>query len=532
MKSTFIPLIGLSVYSCFSQNDKGEVSHCTTNSSYLSAPIMTRRILETEQKALEINLDEAIYGAFAEIGAGQEVARHFFQAGAAAGTIAKTMSAYDKVVSDEIYGAEEQGKGRYVCESRLYKMLAHEYALMEGRLRTLRPEQCFFAFADTVAAINYQKTIKGDGWLGLRFQLQPHSKPNDLVLHVRLLDQDNRLQQQAIGILGVNMLYACFRYHEDPETLLQSLIDNLRGRVKIDMVRLKGPDFQGLDNRLLCLWLVKNQLSEVAIFGPNGDGLHAGEFLYKKSILIARGSYRPPTLVQEDMIRCANAQFLTEPDVNPNQTFFLAEITLDNLSADGALDERDFLDRATILCALGQTVIISDCMQHKRLIAYFADYKIARIGLAMGARKLQNILRETTEANPDNLLAAFGEVFPKNVRFYVYPCLPAEARSAKEGSSPIEARSAQEDMPESDSQHSKSAVIYQTSKNLPIPTAIHFLYDHLLENRNIVDIHGFNPAILDIYHKEVLNLIQQGKSGWEEKVPPEVARLIKEKRLF
>lgn len=520
MKSTFIPLIGLSVYSCFSQNDKGEVSHCTTNSSYLSAPIMTRRILETEQKALEINLDEAIYGAFAEIGAGQEVARHFFQAGAAAGTIAKTMSAYDKVVSDEIYGAEEQGKGRYVCESRLYKMLAHEYALMEGRLRTLRPEQCFFAFADTVAAINYQKTIKGDGWLGLRFQLQPHSKPNDLVLHVRLLDQDNRLQQQAIGILGVNMLYACFRYHEDPETLLQSLIDNLRGRVKIDMVRLKGPDFQGLDNRLLCLWLVKNQLSEVAIFGPNGDGLHAGEFLYKKSILIARGSYRPPTLVQEDMIRCASAQFLAEPDVNPDQTFFLAEITLDNLSADGALDERDFLDRATILCALGQTVIISDCMQHKRLIAYFADYKIARIGLAMGARKLQNILRETTEANPDNLLAAFGEVFPRNVRFYIYPCLPAEARSA------------QEDIRESDSQHSRSAVIYQTSKNLPIPAAIHFLYDHLLENRNIVDIHGFNPAILDIYHKEVLNLIQQGKSGWEEKVPPEVARLIKEKRLF
>ena len=211
---------------------------------------MTRRILETEQKALEINLDDRVYGAFAEIGAGQEVARHFFQAGAAAGTIAKTMSAYDKVVSDEIYGTEELGKGRYVCESRLYKMLAHEYALMEGRLRTLRPEQCFFSFADTVAAINYQKTIKGDGWLGLRFQLKPGAAPNDLVLHVRLLDQDNRLQQQAVGILGVNMLYACYRYQNEPETLLRSLMDNLQGRVKIDMVRLKGPDFQQLDNRI------------------------------------------------------------------------------------------------------------------------------------------------------------------------------------------------------------------------------------------------------------------------------------------
>lgn len=467
---------------------------------------MTRRILETEQKALEINLDERVYGAFAEIGAGQEVARHFFQAGAAAGTIAKTMSAYDKVVSDEIYGTEEQGKGRYVCESRLYKMLAHEYSLMEGRLRTLRPGQCFFAFADTVAAINYQKTIKGDGWLGLRFQLKPDAPTNDLVLHVRLLDQDNRLQQQAVGILGVNMLYACFRYHHDPETLLCSLMDNLQGRVKIDMVRLKGIDFQALDNRLVCLWLVKNKLTDVAIFGPDGDSLHAGEFLYRKSILVARGSYRPPTLVQQDMIRCAYDQFRAEPDVDPQNTFFLAEITLDNLRADGTLDERDFLDRAEILCALGQTVIISDCMQHKRLIAYFADYKIPRIGLAMGARKLQNILRETSEANPDNLLAAFGEVFPRNVRFYVYPL-----QTIQTGQTPQ---------------------TLQTTQNLPIPPAIHFLYDHLLESRNIVDIQGFNPAILDIFHKEVLTQIQQGEDGWEEKVPPEVAQLIKDKRLF
>lgn len=462
---------------------------------------MTRRILETEQKALEINLDERIYGAFAEIGAGQEVARHFFQAGAAAGTIAKSMSAYDKVVSDEIYGTEEQGKGRYVCESRLYKMLDHEYALMEGRLRTQRSDQCFFSFADTVAAINYQKTIKGDGWLGLRFQLRPEEKTNDLVLHVRLLDQDNRLQQQAVGILGVNMLYACYRYENDPETLLESLMDSLRGRIKIDMARLKGPGFTQLDNRMVCLWMVKHQLSDVAIFGPNGNGLHAGEFLYKKSILVVRGSYRPPTLVQQDMIQCAYAQFCAEPDVDASNTFLLAEITLDNLRADGELNEQDFLDRAEILCALGQTVVISDCVQHKRLIAYFADYKIPRIGLAMGARKLQNILRETCNANPDNLLVAFGRVFPRNVRFYVYP-----------------ARLENRDI--------------TSSRTTIPPQAIHFLYDHLIENRNIVDIQGFNPAILDIYHKEVLKMIQNGEPGWEEKVPPEVARLIREKRLF
>lgn len=467
---------------------------------------MSRRILETEQKALEINLDERIYGAFAEIGAGQEVARHFFQVGAAAGTIAKTMSAYDKTVSDEIYGTEAKGKGRYVCEPRLYRMLDHEYLLMEGRLRDERPQQNFFAFADTVAAINYQKTIKGDGWLGLRFQLRPDALPNDLIVHVRLLDNDNRLQQQAIGILGVNIIYGCFRYHNDPETLLQSLMDNLRGRVKLDMVRLQGPDFRHVDNRLLSLWVVKNGLSDVAIFGPDGNSLHAGEFLYKKSILIARGSYRPPTLVQEDMIRSAYEQFRAEPDVDAANACFLTEITLDNLRADGDLDERDFLDRADILCALGQTVIVSACLQHKKLIAYFADYKIPHIGLAMGARKLQNILRETLDANSDNLLGAFGELFPRNVRFYIYPAQ------------------------ESGSNNAAAPLI--TTRTLPVPQPVHFLYDHLLENRNIVDIQGFNPAILGIYHKEVLRMIRAGEQGWESKVPEEVARMVKEKELF
>lgn len=469
---------------------------------------MTRSILETEQKALEINLDERIYGAFAEIGAGQEVARHFFQVGAAAGTIAKTMSAYDKTVSDEIYGPEQAGKGRYVCESRLYKMLDHEYALLENRLRNERRAQNFFAFADTVSAINYQKTIKGDGWLGLRFQGAPDRAPNDVVLHVRLLDHDNRLQQQAVGILGVNLIYGCYRYAHDPETLLLSLMDNLRDRVMIDMVRLQGPDFQAVDNRLVCLWLVKNGLSNIAIFGPDGNSLHAGEFLYRRSILIARGSYRPPTLVQQDMIRRAYEQFRAEPDVDAGKTFFLCEITLDNLRSEGALDERDFLDRAEVLCALNQTVVVSNCIPHKKLISYFADYKTPRIGLALGVRKLRAIIEETTRDNPDNLLGAFGELFPRHVRFYVYPCLNAEAL-AKAGTPGL-----------------------LTTKNLPVPPEIHFLYAHLLENRHIVDIPAFNPDVLSISHKEVLGMIRRGASGWEEKVPGEVEKLIKKKRLF
>jgi hypothetical protein len=466
---------------------------------------MTRRILETEQKALEINLDDRVYGAFAEIGAGQEVARYFFQVGAAAGTIAKSMSAYDKKVSDEIYGPEQAGKGRYVCESRLYKMLDHEYHLMEARLRTERPEHTFFAFADTVAAINYTKTIKGDGWLGLRFQLHPGSPPNDLVLHVRMLDQDNRLQQQAVGILGVNLIYACYRYHHDPETLVQSLIDNLRGRVLIDMVRLKGPDFAQVDNRLVCLWLVKHDLSRVAIFGADGNSMHAGEFLYKKSILIGRGSYRPVTLVQEDMIRHSFEQFRADQEKMgiEGKTYFLAEITLDNLQSDtGAIDEKDFLDRAELLCALRQTVIVSNCAQHKKLLAYFADYKIPRIGLVMGVRKLKNILHETLQQQPDNLLGAFGELFMRNVRFYVYP-----AKDSHDGN-----------------------VI--TTRNLEVPQAIRFIYEHLLENGNLVDVDTYNPGILHIYHKDVLAQIRQGQPGWVACVPERVAALIRQKRFF
>lgn len=460
---------------------------------------MVRQTLETEQKALEINLDAQLYGTLAEIGAGQEVARHFFQAGGAAGTIAKTMSAYDKTVSDEIYGPEH--KGRYVCESRLYKMLDHEFALLQERLRAERPDQNFFAFADTVSAINYQKTTKGSGWMGLRFQLTPDAPPNDVVLHVRMLDRDNRLQQQAVGILGVNLIYSCYRHASEPEVLLQSLMDNLRDRVAIDLVRLQGPDFAQVDNRLVALWAVKNGLTEVMIFGPDGMPIHASEFLYKKSILIARGSYRPPTLVQQDMVRCAYAQFCADPDVDPDRAFFLTEITLDNLRADGDISEKDFLDRADILCALNQTLILSNCLQHKKLIAYFQDYRVPRIGLAMGARKLQNIVRETVENNTDNLLGAFGELFPRHVRFYVYP-------ARKENGALL------------------------TTQSVEVPADIHFLYQHLIDHRNLVDVQGFNPDILNIYHKEVLEQIRNKKTGWEKKVPPEVARLIQEKRLF
>lgn len=462
---------------------------------------MVRQALETEQKALEINLDDKIYGTFSEIGAGQEVARYFFQVGAAAGTIAKSMSAYDKVYSDKIYGVELSG--RYVCESRLYKMLDHEYDLMINRLANERPDTNFFVFADTVAAVNYQRTIKGDGWLGVRFRLSPDGDYNDIVLHVKMLDNDNQLQQQAIGVLGVNMIYGCYHYHQDPEAMLESLMDNLRGRVVIDMVRITGPDFEHLDNRWVSLMLVKHGLTEVAMFGPDGNNIHASEFLYKKNVLVVRGSFRPATLVNEDMIKSSWEQFKKSDGVDHRNAFLLTEITMDNLCAKGELNEKDFLDRAEVLCKMGQTVVISNCEQHQKLIAYLSDYKVQKLGLVLGVRQLLDIINDKYYQNMDGrLLASFGELFTRNVKMYVYPTM-------QEGSAEL-----------------------MTVQNLPVPEGIKFLYKHLIDSRQIVDIEKFKEDQLHIYSTEVLRMLQVNEPGWEKMVPVKVAELIKEKFLF
>lgn len=463
---------------------------------------MARQVLEPEQKALEINLDGSIYGTFAEIGAGQEVARYFFKVGAAAGTIAKTMSAYDKVVSDKIYGPENSG--RYVCESRLYKMLDHEFDLILDRLKDERPDTKLFAFADTVSAINYSRTIKGNGWVGIRFQLKPDSEPNDVVLHVKMSDKNNTLQQQAVGILGVNLLYACYHYNDDPESFIISLMDQLDERLKIDMIRLDGPDFVEIDHRLLSLYLVKHNLCNVAMFNKDKRNIHASEFLYKSQINVVRGSFRPITHVNLDMIKRSFEQFKAEPDVIPKKAHLLTEITIENLKADaGEINEKDFLDRTELLCDLGQTVMVTNCTERYKLTQYFSDYKVTKIGIVIGAREMLNLINEKYYQNVDGrLLAAFGSLFSQNVKLYVYPSL-------QEGSSEL-----------------------MVSHNLPIPEGIKFLYKHLIEREQIADITNVDPNILHIFSKEVLHMLQTDEKGWEKMVPDRVAKLIKEECLF
>jgi hypothetical protein len=458
----------------------------------------------TRQKALKINLDRRIYGSFAEIGAGQEVAAMFFKAGGASGTIAKTISAYDMTFSDAIYGVEESG--RYVCEPRLIKMLNREYNLLHVRLDEKRgSDTTFFAFANTVAALNFQKTNEGHGWIGIRYQLEPGADYNDIVLHVKMLDNDNVLQQQAIGIIGVNLIYGAYYYYKSPETLLTSLMDELQGRIEIDMLRFTGPDFAHIDNRLVSLQLVRQGFTNAAMFGPDGEVLQPSEALYKKHILVFRGRFRPFTNVNKDMLNQGAEAFLDEPGIDPKKVIILSELTLHNLKAGDEIDEKDFLDRVDILCSLGQTVLISNYQEYYKLVAYLSKFSKLKMGIILGMINLQWIFEEEYYQNlPGGILEAFATLFSRNVKLFVYP-------GYKSGTQEI----------------------FTCEKfHWLLPPEQIDLYEYLIANNKIQDIETSDEKLLKVTSDDTLSLIKAGKEGWEKNVPEEVARMIKDKCLF
>jgi hypothetical protein len=468
--------------------------------------IVHNKDIGTKQKALAINLDRKIYGSFAEIGAGQDVAANFFKAGASSGTIAKTMSAYDMTFSDAIYGAQ-QGR-RYVSEPRLISMLEREYGLLIERLAEQRgTTTTFFAFSDTISALNYHKTNDGHGWMGVRFQLEPDGEFNDVVLHVKLLDNDNNLQQQAVGILGVNLIYACFYYHEIPPVFLLSLMDNLsKDRIQIDMIRFEGPGFTKVDNRLMSLHLVKYGFSDVAVFGPDGKNLQPSEALYKKHIVVVRGRFRPIINVHLDMLHTGVKQFMQEPDVDKTNIVVITELTLQSLKERNAdqtaeIDEKDFLDRVDILCSLGQTVLISNFHEYYKLVAYLSKITKLKLGVVLGYPNLEYIFSEEHYGDlPGGILESFATLFSRKVKLFIYPTL-------------------------------RDGVIYNCLRfNLP-PHLID-LYRYLIANDKIEDIRHYNENNLHVQTDKVLQLIRQGAPGWEEYVPPEVAAMIKDRRLF
>jgi hypothetical protein len=486
-------------------------------------------LLTTHRKALTINLDDTKYGTFAEIGAGQEVARVFFQAGGAAGTIAKSMSAYDMTFSDAIYGKAP----RYVSRERLQTMLDHEYELLVTRLGEKRGTTTkFFVFADTVAAKSYKGNNECHGWMGIRFQPEPgvHT-PSEVVLHVRMWDKDNLRQQEAIGIVGTNLIYAALYLRDDLEKFIASLADNVGSeRIEVDMLKFSGPAFAACDNRLMSLHLVRHGLTNAVMFGPGGEVLQPSEVLYKKAILVERGSFRPVTHVNVDMLNCATAQFMQEPAVQGKEMIVLMEITMNNLLAGGALDPQDFLSRVDLLGDIGCTVLISNYSEYYRLTTYFRRYTKEMIGVAMGINNLLEIFNEKYyEHLEGGILENFGRLFRNAVRLYVYPMQQAAyERYLATGHPATTAPFAVP--PAASSPFAKDVLI--NARNVQISPHLRNLYEHLLENHYLECIVGYDRAILNVFSRDVLDRIRAGDASWEKMVPAPVVTAIKKRGLF
>jgi hypothetical protein len=456
--------------------------------------------VDTLQKALQINLDPRWYGTIAEIGAGQEVARWFFRAGGAAGTVAKSMSAYDMAVSDAVYGKAD----RYVSQGRLQAMLDREFQLNVERLDEQRGDDTsFFAFADTVVARSYRGGNECHGWMGVKFQSHPRDEPSQIVLHVRMLDAEAPQQQEALGIVGLNLLHAAFFQFHEPERLVESLLDRLStGRIEIDLLELTGIEFRSVDNRLMALKLVQLGLSGAAMFGPDRRVLQPSEVLRKKAILVERGSFRPPTVVNIDMLEAAQAKFEADPAVAERQVLALTELTMANLRAGGdVVDRKDFLARADLLSACGLTVLISDFAAYHRLAAYLGWRTDGRIGMVMGVPSLLDLFDETHHADlPGGILESFGRLFKNDLRLYVYPML-------RDG----------------------GVVSVDT---VEVAEDLQPLYEYLHRRGSFVALDNYKPDYLPILSRDILRRIPTDDTSWEAMVPPEVAELITRRGFF
>lgn len=456
----------------------------------------------TIEKALHINLDPKIYGSIAEIGAGQEVARNFFIAGGAAGTVAKTMSAYDMQFSDAIYGKERNK--RYVSQSRVNKMLDREYGLVVERLESHRPEETtFFAFANTVAAKGFKSDRDCHGWLGLKFQTEPMLEANRIVLHIRMKDNTNIQQQEALGRLGINLIYAAFYLHKNPEKAIESLLDNLTTeRIAIDMVKFEGPQFNHVDNRLLALHLVQSGLTHSVFFTKKGEPIQGSDLLYKKNIIALRGSFRPFTNVHLDILSCAQEKFQKKNGFKKDEIVVLTELSMSHLLAFGSLDKSDFLGRVDTLCAMGYDVQISDFARFHELKQHLSQYTKNKISIALGIKNIAEIFSHHIYSDlKGGMVEGLGILFSENSNLFVYPKL------LKDG-------------------------VVRVVDDMVFDDSITHLFQHFLSTGRLIPISDNNSQILDIFTKEVRNAMAKGEGEWRNKIPKPVYAVIKEKGLF
>ena len=451
-----------------------------------------------EQKALSINLDEKCYGTIVEIGAGQEVARQFFKAGAAAGTIAKTMSAYDMQVSDDIYGKA----GRYVSHERVEQMLDKEFDLVMKRLNHVRSsESTFFSYAATVAAKSYKGNNECHGWIGLRIELEPDAGYSDIILHVRMLESNNESQAETLGKFGVNLIYGAFNYYRTPEKIIDTLLDNIgQDKLEVDFIKFSGRFFEEVENRLMNLHLVRAWLTHAVMFDAEGHSVVASEAFYKRSPLIVRGSFRPPTTIHANMLDAGLAQFNEHDDLAEKGAIKIAEITMAELIA-GDSDDADFLARVDLMNTMGCNVLVSDYLRFFRLRSYIRQYTQAPIGIVLSVMDFDYLFDEKYyDGLEGGILEAMGKLFPDNTHVYVYP-------SAVSGNK-------------------------INLDNVQVKPQHQHLLRYLIANEKLVEAKYANLESKAIYTHEVLEQIQSGDQSWQDVVPEKVAALIIEKKLF
>ena len=452
-------------------------------------------ISSTYDKALRINLDKEKYGTFAEIGAGQEVANWFFRASATAGTVAKTISAYDMTMSDAIYGKAK----RYVSRDRVSAMLEYEYQLLLDRLEVERgSDTTFFSFSNTVRARGYNDKGECHGWMGVRFQLKPGHEPCQIIIHVRLLDEKNVDQMEALGVMGVNLIYAAFYYRNDLTRFVSSLIDGVsKGRVEVDMLKFSGEAFKMVDNRLCHLQLVTSGLTDAAMFLPDGEVVQPAEALYKRPIILLRGSFDPVMNLHLDMIQQTRHRFQALlNDEQRRDTVELCEISMNNLLRDGSKNEVDhlaFLKRANALQALGKTVLVSRCSEFHRIATYLSRYTTSPIGIVLSIGLLNELFKEKWSDNlAGGILESFGRLFKNELALYVYPW-----KNRKSGD-------------------------LVSAENFRTPPELTHLYQYLRKNGMIHSIPCGDEEWLNYTGRDVQRMIAEGNELWKNLVPSSV----------
>ncbi len=382
---------------------------------------------DTHQKALSLNLDGTIFGSFAEIGAGQEVARWFLRVGAASGTVAKTISAYDKEVSDQLYGAGT----RYVSMPRLQAMLESEWEQLLAQLKATRgADTRFFAFVDTISARNFAGTNDCHGWVGLRFLRHPGDEPNDIILHINLMDPSNVQQQEAVGILGVNLIYAAYHALASTEEFLASVFEELGlQRVEIDCLDLSGPAFAHWNRDEVHALLVVGGYAEAVAFQADNQLAPPNELLYKRALVLAPGRFDSVTSLHADLIRDTLAQLPGEElkESKGGLGLFCLSVT-DSSAPDRKVSAPEILQRAVMLQQLGYGVMLFRAQELYKMSAFANRYTKSRIHFAIGLSVLLRILQDSYKELAGALLEGIALLFKQNVRLIVYPMTTEELR--------------------------------------------------------------------------------------------------------